>query len=70
MPWANDARILFEEEGNRRQILLALDGFNKKTQKTPGQRLTWRSGAWRIGGSGEIRSALRATGVRCTVETR
>jgi phage-related protein len=28
-------RILFAEEGSRRQILLALDGFNKKTQKTP-----------------------------------
>jgi phage-related protein len=28
-------RILFAEEGNRGQVLLALDGFNKKTQKTP-----------------------------------
>ncbi len=28
-------RILFGEEGSRGQILLALDGFNKKTQKTP-----------------------------------
>ena len=28
-------RILFAEEGRRGQILLALDGFNKKTQKTP-----------------------------------
>jgi phage-related protein len=28
-------RILFAEEGGRGQILLALDGFNKKTQKTP-----------------------------------
>ena len=28
-------RILFAEEGSRGQILLALDGFNKKTQKTP-----------------------------------
>jgi phage-related protein len=27
-------RILFAEEGSRGQILLALDGFNKKTQKT------------------------------------
>ena len=28
-------RILFAEEGSRGQILLALDGFKKKTQKTP-----------------------------------
>jgi phage-related protein len=28
-------RILFASEGSRGQILLALDGFNKKTQKTP-----------------------------------
>jgi phage-related protein len=28
-------RIMFAEEGSRGQILLALDGFNKKTQKTP-----------------------------------
>jgi hypothetical protein len=28
-------RILFAEEGTRGQVLLALDGFNKKTQKTP-----------------------------------
>jgi phage-related protein len=28
-------RILFAEEGSRGQILLALDVFNKKTQKTP-----------------------------------
>jgi len=28
-------RILFAEEGSRGQILLALDGFNKKTQKAP-----------------------------------
>ena len=28
-------RILFAEEGRRGQILLALEGFNKKTQKTP-----------------------------------
>jgi phage-related protein len=27
-------RILFAEEGSRGQILLALDAFNKKTQKT------------------------------------
>jgi phage-related protein len=28
-------RILFAEEGSRGQVLLALEGFNKKTQKTP-----------------------------------
>jgi phage-related protein len=28
-------RILFAEEGKRGQVLLALEGFNKKTQKTP-----------------------------------
>jgi phage-related protein len=28
-------RILFAEEGSRGQVLLALDGFNKKTQTTP-----------------------------------
>src|ERR1700722_12350774 len=28
-------RILFAEEGRRGQVLLALEGFKKKTQKTP-----------------------------------
>ncbi len=28
-------RVLFAEEGSRGQVLLALEGFNKKTQKTP-----------------------------------
>jgi phage-related protein len=28
-------RILFAEEGSRGQILLALEGLNKKTPKTP-----------------------------------
>jgi phage-related protein len=28
-------RILFAEEGKRSRILLALEGFQKKTQKTP-----------------------------------
>lgn len=28
-------RILFAEEGRRSRILLALEGFQKKTQKTP-----------------------------------
>jgi phage-related protein len=28
-------RVLFAQEGSRGQILLTLDGFNKKTRKTP-----------------------------------
>ncbi len=32
-------RILFAPEGQRRQILLALDGFSKKTQKTPPEKI-------------------------------
>ena len=28
-------RILFAEEGRRSQVLLALEGINKKTQRTP-----------------------------------
>ncbi len=28
-------RVLFANEGRRNQILLALEGFEKKTQKTP-----------------------------------
>jgi phage-related protein len=28
-------RILFAEEGSRSQVLLALEGLKKKTQKTP-----------------------------------
>jgi phage-related protein len=44
-------RILFAPEGRRQTILLALDGFSKKTQKTPPPKLAlaerrlkdWRS---------------------------
>jgi len=32
-------RILFAPEGRRRTILLALDGFSKKTRKTPPAKL-------------------------------
>ena len=32
-------RILFAPEGLRSQILLALDGFSKKTQKTPPEKI-------------------------------
>lgn len=46
-------RVIFSEEGKRSQVLLALEAFSKKTQKTPRrtikqakQRLkTWRSSA-------------------------
>jgi phage-related protein len=44
-------RILFAPEGRRQTILLALDGFSKKTQKTPPTKIAlaerrlrdWRS---------------------------
>lgn len=32
-------RILFAPEGQRSQILLALDGFSKKSQKTPPEKI-------------------------------
>lgn len=32
-------RVLFAEEGTRGRVLLALDAFDKKTQKTPPQRI-------------------------------
>jgi phage-related protein len=32
-------RILFAPEGRRSQILLALDAFSKKTQKTPPEKI-------------------------------
>ena len=32
-------RILFAPEGQRSQILLALDGFSKKTHKTPPEKI-------------------------------
>jgi phage-related protein len=33
-------RILFAPEGRRSQVLLALEGFSKKTQKTPPEKIT------------------------------
>lgn len=33
-------RILFATEGHFSQVLLALEGFNKKTQKTPPMKIT------------------------------
>lgn len=35
MATARPYRLLFAPEGRQGQILLALDGFSKKTQKTP-----------------------------------
>lgn len=32
-------RLLFAPEGRRQTVLLALDGFSKKTQKTPPQKI-------------------------------
>lgn len=32
-------RVLFAPEGRRSQVLLALDGFSKKTQKTPPEKI-------------------------------
>lgn len=43
-------RILFAQEGKRGQVLLALEGFVKKTQKTPVKSLALaerRLGGWR-----------------------
>jgi phage-related protein len=44
-------RVLFAKEGRRGQVLLALDAFSKKTQKTPPEKIAlaerrlreWRS---------------------------
>lgn len=33
-------RILFAQEGKREQVLLALEGFAKKTQRTPARSLS------------------------------
>jgi phage-related protein len=46
-------RILFAPEGRHKQVLLALDGFSKKTQKTPPERLRLaerRLADWRMRG--------------------
>lgn len=32
-------RVLFAEEGQASQVLLALDGFSKKTQRTPPEKI-------------------------------
>ena len=46
-------RILFAPEGRRSQVLLALEGFSKKTQKTPPEKIQLaerRLADWRRGG--------------------
>jgi phage-related protein len=46
-------RILFAPEGRHKQVLLALDGFSKKTQRTPPERLRLaerRLAEWRMRG--------------------
>lgn len=53
-------RVLFAEEGARGQVLLALEGFKKKTQKTPVETIRlakrrlrdWRGRGTQGGGSG------------------
>lgn len=48
-------RVLFAEEGTRGRVLLALEAFNKKTQKTPPAAITLakrRLADWRRRGEG------------------
>ena len=48
-------RILFAPEGRRSQVLLALEGFSKKTQKTPPEKIRLaerRLADWRRRGQG------------------
>jgi hypothetical protein len=42
-------RVLFAEEGSRGQVLLSLEAFKKKTQKTPPAAIALRSAVWRTG---------------------
>jgi phage-related protein len=49
-------RILFAPEGRRSQVLLALEGFSKKTQKTPSEKIRLaerRLADWRRRGQGQ-----------------
>ena len=51
-------RILFAPEGRRSQVLLALEGFSKKTQKTPPEKIRLaerRLADWRRRGQGRSR---------------
>lgn len=50
-------RILFATEGNHDQVLLSLEGFSKKTQKTPPAKIKLakrRLHEWRARGRGEL----------------
>jgi phage-related protein len=42
-------RILFAAEGQRSQILLAVEAFEKKSRQTPGDISSLRSADWTIG---------------------
>ena len=56
-------RILFAPEGSRGQILLALEGLNKKTQKTPPATIALakrRLADWRRRGDREARRRSRS----------
>lgn len=57
-------RILFATEGRYSQVLLALEGFKKKTQKAPPETIAWPSDALRAGvtghGAGDGDHAQRA----------
>lgn len=49
-------RILFAPEGLHSQVLLSLEGFSKKTQKTPREKIVRaerRLADWRRRGSGQ-----------------
>ena len=55
-------RILFAPEGRNKQVLLALDGFSKKTMKTPGAKLALaqrRLADWRKRGAHGQESSRR-----------
>ena len=55
-------RILFAEEGARGQVLLALEAFKKKTQKTPPATIALAKSVCRTGDDGESRSAAARRG--------
>jgi len=63
-------RVLFAQEGSRGQILLTLEGFNKKTRKHPGLRSRWRRGDWRTGDGEEINDVSYAASLPSCDESR
>jgi hypothetical protein len=57
-------RVLFASEGRFKQVLLALDGFAKKTQKTPPQAIRLaerRLSDWRSRGKGQKRKGKQSS---------